>query len=254
MPDCPQNDTDCLPAGSNAVEPCSPCFEPTKENFLEAQAAMARQLCAVGNQVKAWNQRLDKFRNRMNRLENLVNSIPADEESALVSPCSNLADLPEDGAESILACGSGAQVGLLPDLEGCSEILGKDGKWKVGLRGLGFYPDTKLITTGWFTQAIAPAHLNMWDELNEDHCTIWAMVNFQTFLTGNTSGTGGTSICYFNGIIADTMYISNGSEDSSGGICIFPMPTKAITMAVSNNFVGSVQFTSTAVSLLGYFA
>lgn len=254
MPDCPTNDPNCLPAGSNAVDPCSPCFEPTCENFLEAQAAIARQLCAVGNQVKAWNQRLDKFRNRMDRLERTIDGIPTDTADALVSPCSNLADLPEEGADSILACGSGAQVGMLPEVDGCSDIKGVGSKWLVVPHGLSFRPleTVQTLTTSWATQNIVA--LNEYDEIVGDiPCGAWALIDYQDFLTGVTSVTGGTSLSSVNGVLIGAQYITNGSDAAFAGSALIPLTEKRITLAVSNSFSGSVTHTSSILRLWGYF-
>lgn len=256
MPDanCPTDDLDCLPAGSNAVEPCSPCFEPTKESFLEAQAAIARQLCAVANQVKAWNQRLDKFRNRMNRLEDTINHLPSADDADLVNSCSNLSDLPEDGAESILACGAGSQVGLLPTEEGCSDIVGLDAKWKVVPHGLRFVPIStgpQLLTTSWATANFTA--LNEYDEAAEVGCEVWGLCDYQDFLTAVTSVTSGTSTATVNGVAAGAQYFTSGNDAAISGIVMFPMTDKRITLAVANSYAGSITHTSSFLRLWGYF-
>lgn len=254
MPDCPTNLTDCLPAGSNAVDPCSACFEPTTENFQQALAELSRMVCAQGNQVKSWNQRLDKFRNRMTRIENEIANLPTSESADILNPCSNMATLPEEGAESILACGAGTQVGLLPDLEGCSEIVGSDGKWLVKPRGLTWHPLSPLqtLTTVWASQTFTA--LNGYDDIVDNGCEIWGVCDYQTFLTANTSVTSGTSIASVNGILTSAQYFTSGNDVSDAGVVMFPMTSKSITLAVANSYVGSITFSSALFRLLGYFA
>jgi len=71
---------------------------------MDTLSQLSRDICALGNQTKAWNQRLDKFRNRMNRLEDTINNLPGqDAQEQIQDTCAN-ANSAEDGADALLAC------------------------------------------------------------------------------------------------------------------------------------------------------
>lgn len=256
MADCPSDtSSDCLPAGSNVTDPCSPCYEPSKETFLSDLAALARQVCAVGNQVKSWNQRLARFTNRMDRLERALNAIPDAEETVLGDDCSNLDET--DSANLIKVCNEGVTQGLSTLEDQCTDILGgDDGIWRVIPHGSTLYKVTpaQTLTTSWSTQNFTA--LTDYDEILENHpCGIqWAIVDYQCFMTPLSSTNAGTSVAALNGMILGTIFTEAGGAASFGGTALVPMTSKLLAFSVSNSFSGGFTYSSSFLRLRGFAA
>lgn len=245
MPDCPTNNTDCLPAGSNATDPCSPCFEPTTENFMEVLANLARQVCAVANQVKAWNQTIGKLRNRMNRLEGEIDGIDTSSEMGVVNPCSTMGEIPIAGAEAILACGAGSSVGLVPSSTECSEIIGKNGKWVSQARGLNFHGITPVVILSTTSSGSKSVTLT---DFPEDACgDIYAV--FQTAAASFEGPSGATTI--FSAVLNGYQVFGSGyTTDYSFTESRAKVDSASQSIVCTKTGTGSATAT---VKLIGYY-
>lgn len=240
MADCPPNISDCLPAGSNNNDPCSPCFEPTKESFLTDLATIARQVCAIGNQVKSFNQRLDRVRNRMERLERTIDNLPEDEEaSALVNPCANMDSATR--ADGILVCDDGEQK-IFP-AQDCGHLVSKDGEWILADERFRKITVQNLIVG-------SNTSLSGYDEAIAKGCNVLAVLQHFCTVSGNST-TGGTRLYTANQYFMGAMSMTGGGTAATGGQMLVPMTSESLTIATAGSFVGAPVFSQT-FQLIGW--
>lgn len=254
MPDCPPNTTDSLPAGSNAADPCSPCFEPTCDNFLSVIAELSRQVCATGNMIKSWNQRLDKFRNRINRLETAINAIPTAEDTPLINPCANTNSVPEEGADGVLGCSEGAQV-LIEALEGCGGSLrSTGGKANFNPQALNVHmlDEPQTLTAPGTTSGLTDYDLVG----EEEGCKLHAIIHFYVSASGGSGVTNsGRYYASSDGVNVagnevGTFSISGGGTSSSVAEVFVPIDDDQLIINLSQSGSGATK--STQARLKGY--
>lgn len=245
MPDCPPNNADCLPAGSNAADPCSPCFEPTCDNFLQVLAELSRQVCATGNMIKGWNQKLDKFRNRMDRLEDTINNLPGAEDSVVSGPCQN-ADSASDGFDSLLGCDDGNPSIISAtgeDEEDQFEVVACNGKWHRQPKGLTRHwldPEVTLAVSNGVNSVTLPS-------FPEDVCgPIRAIFGTYLSTSAGPSGTpGSTTITVGSKQVAQSGIFGSATYQEATA----PVTSSTVTITISvSNAISSSQ----TMKLLGY--
>lgn len=245
--DCSSNNSDCLPAGSTAANPCSPCLEPTKESFLSTLAEVARQVCAVGNQVKTFNQRIDRLRNRMERLERELANLPDPEEAVGVNDCANLDELPEEGADVLLACADGVKIGIGGEEDECSSLKNILGKWlKVpGGSNVVLLETPMVLTTPGTTTGLTD--YDIYEPLS---CNMHAIVFIAVGGVG-TSGTTRLLTWVGNGRSMVTLNINGVSSQQEVAFAVIPLTADSIAITIASGGAGGT-ITGDNALLLGY--
>lgn len=251
--DCSNNGDDCLPVGANPADPCSPCFEPTPANFQSALAELARQQCALGNMMKAWNQRIDKFRNRMDRLEDTLDNLPGSEDTPLVNPCSSVSDALV-GMDVLFGCKDGGQVGLTAGEDGDEfDVIACGGLWKKVPRGLRFYPrDTSVINTTVYTASYAvgtPSTITLPDYPTDACGAVWVLTQTSSTIAPITL-VYSSSTLRLNGFTIG--YVGADYSNTNVGYALTPTNGTA-TPSMSATAAGSGQHWTHTVRVFGYF-
>lgn len=213
---------------------------------MDTLSQLSRDICAQGNMIKAWNQRLDKFRNRMNRLEDTINNLPGAEDAEVFNPCTN-SDTAEE-ADAILACDNGN--GKLFQAEGEDEadefeLVACDGKWKRRPRGLTYHPHELvqvLSTTAIGSQAI------VLPDFPEDVCGVIHAV----FETSMTAGNGASGAAHNRTAKIGNYVIGTSGFHDNCDACQTIVPVEDASQTVVITMFGSSSG-SCVVKLVGYF-
>lgn len=209
---------------------------------MEVLANLARQVCAVGNQVKAWNQTIGKFRNRINRLEDELNNLPNPEDATTINPCANNDGTEE--ADAILVCDGGTEKIFSPS-DDSLEILSCGGKWKTQPRGATLHFQ-EIATVVSVTTAVGTVTGTLPNYPEEACDKVWAL-----FETSVGAGDGASGAAH-----SRTVKLGNYTLCSSGF-----HDTVDVQQAMAPVTSSSVSFTitdfgsssgSTTIKLLGY--
>lgn len=210
---------------------------------MEVLANLARQVCAQGNQIKAWNQTTGKFRNRLNRLEHEIDTLPGPEDVAAVNACSGVDST--DEADGLLVCDGGSSK-ILDPTDDSKEVASCGGKWKTQPRGLTFHPVT--ISTALASTSGTGSYASTLANYPDDPCgDVFAL--FEATVSANDGASGAShsrSVKVGDYVLAQTGYHDTIVTQQAIAKCTSSAVTFVITDFGSAN--GGV-----LVKLLGYY-
>lgn len=246
---CDNPNEDCKPVGSNPTDPCSPCFEPDKDNFFSTIASIQRQVCSILASIKSWGQTVAKLRNRIKTIEDTVNNLETGEDA--ISFCSNTAET--ETATMIPVCDGGVQGGFVALEDECETISSKGGAWKKIPKGLTYYPldaEHSLVFG-------ANAGLTDYDTYKEIGCKLYGVIRIQEQVFGPPNGGGGYVSA--NGVQVGSTHTDN--NDADGGtdgfttpFAVIPLTANSITITRAQVGAGPNTFVGFDSALIGYMA